>query len=213
MNLKGILFDFDGVIVDSMKQHLIAWQYAFRKENVNLEDLEFYLLEGRGVKSVVTDLCKKYSLPERLVPILMKTKIDFYDRHLRVAFYEGFFNLIKFLKSTNIQMGIVTGGHRERVEFIVDKYLNGHFNAIVCSDDVNNTKPYPEPYLKGMKLLGLTNSECLVIENAPLGIQSSISAGIKTIAIETTLGKEYLKEADYIVHSFEEVQSLIKKFL
>ena len=107
----------------------------------------------------------------------------------------------------------MTGGHRERVDLIVDKYLNGQFKVVVCSDDVKNTKPYPEPFLKGIELLKIKNDECLVIENAPLGIQASKAAGIKTIAIETTLPQEYLKEADIIVQSFKEVQSAIDRLI
>ena len=104
---------------------------------------------------------------------------------------------------------MVTGGHKERVYPFIKKYFDGFFSAIVTSDDVENTKPYPEPYLKGLSMLGLHKDETLVIENAPLGIKSAKSAGIQVIAIETTLGKEYLKEADQIVNSFSEIQSIV----
>jgi len=209
-SLKGILFDFDGVVINSMEQHLVAWQYAFRKEGIHFDDLEFYLLEGRGVKEVVGDLCKKYDLPQELIPKLMETKIDYYDRHLKVEFYDGLLDLLEYLKSKDIKMALVTGGHRERVHPLVEKYFSGFFSAIVCSDDVENTKPFPEPYLKGIQMLRLKNNECLVIENAPLGIQAAKAAGVKVIAIETTLGKEYLKEADKIVQSFSEIQEIVK---
>jgi len=196
-----------------MQQHLTAWQYAFRKEGVHLDDIEFYLLEGRGVKALIEDLCVKYDLPTELVPKLFKTKIEYYDKHLKVEFYEGLFDLLNYLKSKPVKLALVTGGHGERVYPFIDKYLNDYFSAIVTSDDVEHTKPFPEPYLKGMSLLGLEKEECLVIENAPLGIKSAKSAGLEVIAIETTLGKEYLTEADQIVQSFSEIKSIIQSKL
>ena len=108
-------------------------------------------------------------------------------------------------------MAVVTGGDRGRIIPFAKKYLNGYFSGFVCSDDVKNTKPIPEPYLKGLEILRSDANECLVIENAPLGIKAAKSAGIKTIAIETTLNKNYLQEADFIVQSFPEVQSAIKE--
>ena len=211
--LKGVLFDFDGVVLDSMKQHVAAWQYAFRKEGLNLTDLEIYLMEGRGVKALVHDICNKHDISTEIAPKIIETKIEYYDQHIAVNFYDGFFDLLEYLQLINLKMAIVTGGHRDRIIPFAKEYLDGYFSGFVCSDDVKNTKPFPEPYLKGVESLGLKPEECIVIENAPLGIKAAKAAGIKTIAIETTLSNKYLKEADFIVQFFSEVQSTIKKMI
>ena len=125
----------------------------------------------------------------------------------------SFFDLLDFLKLQKLEMAVVTGGDRNRIIPFAEEYLNGYFKDYVCSDDVQETKPSPEPYLKGLELLGLDASECLVIENAPLGIKAAKSAGIKTIAIETTLGKKYLQESDLIVQTFLEIQLAIEEML
>ena len=208
--LKGILFDFDGVVLDSMKQHVKAWQHAFGQQGVHLTDLDIYLMEGMGVKAVVENVCDKHNISKEHMPQLMQTKSQYYKQHLEIRFYDGFFDLLNFLKNQNIKMVVVTGGDRGRIIPFAEKYLDGYFSGFVCSDDVQHTKPSPEPYLKGLEILAMKPQECLVIENAPLGIQAAKAAGIKTIAIETTLGKEYLKQADFIVQSFFEVQSTIK---
>jgi beta-phosphoglucomutase len=213
MNLIGVLFDFDGVVLDSMKQHVTAWQYAFRKEGLNLPDLEIYLLEGRGVEALVNDICEKHKISKDIIPRIMEEKIKYYDQHLTINFFDGFFDLLEFLKSKNLKMAIVTGGSRDRILSFADQYLNGYFSGMVCAEDVVNTKPFPEPYIKGLEMLKLKPKQCIVIENAPLGIQSAKAAGIKTIAIETTLPKTYLHEADIIVQSFPEVQSAICEML
>ena len=213
MKLEGILFDFDGVVLDSMKQHVKAWQYAFSRYGLNLSDLDIYLMEGMGVKGVVESVCEKYNLPMKLVSELMIIKSDYYKRHLKVHFYNGFFELLEYLKSQKIERAVVTGGDRSRIIPFAEEYLDGYFKGYVCSDDVKETKPSPEPYLKGLEILGLNASECLVVENAPLGIKAAKAAGIKTIAIETTLDKSYLLEADYIAQSFPDVQSMIEILL
>ncbi len=213
MKLKGILFDFDGVVLDSMKQHVKGWQYAFRQQGVELTELDIYLMEGMGVEAVVESVCEKYKISKEITEKITNVKIEYYNQHLEIIFYDGFFELLEFLKSKQIKMAVVTGGHRGRIIPFAEKYLGGYFLGFVCSDDVKNTKPFPEPYLKGLEILDLNPEECLVIENAPLGIKAAKTAKIKTIAIETTLDKSYLQQADYIVQSFHEVQSAVEEIL
>lgn len=213
MKVRAILFDLDGVILKSMEQHLEAWQFAFKKYGIHVKKEEFYQLEGRGVKAVVQELTRIYNIDTKLAPLIMEDKINYYDKIYKAEFYDGLFDLLAYLQDNKIKMAIVTGGSRNRVKRLLQDYLNGLFSAIVTSDDVQNTKPFAEPYLKGAQLLGLNVQECLVIENAPLGIQSAKNAGMRVIAIQTTLGEEHLRQADYIVSSMKEVQAKIQSLL
>ena len=79
------------------------------------------------------------------------------------------------------------------------------FDVIISGDDTEKGKPNPEPYLAAMQKLNILPIESLVIENAPLGIQSAKTAGAYCIAITTTLGREYLKEADEVVKNHREL--------
>jgi beta-phosphoglucomutase len=211
--LKGVLFDLDGVVLKSMEQHLEAWQYAFNKYGIAVTANEFFQLEGRGVRAVVKELTKKYNIDSELAPGLMETKINYYDKIFKVEFYEGLRPLLATLKSHNIKMAIITGGFRDRVSSFLKEHLDGYFSALVTSDDVVNTKPYPEPYLKGAEILNLKSDECIVVENAPLGVRSAKNAKMKVIAIETTLTAEYLTEADFIVSTFAEVKEILLSML
>ena len=209
MNYKGVLFDLDGVLIKSVEQHLEAWQHAFGHYKTTIEAREFYLLEGRGVKSVVEALTDKYGIDASLRQKIVDDKVKFYKSIFRPEFYDGIYSLLDMLKEKNIRMAVVTGAMRDRVNDLVREHLDGYFSAIISSDDVKNTKPYPEPYLKGASLLGLKAEECVVVENAPMGIKAAKKAGMVVIAITTTLRKEDLQEADYITESFNEV----KKYL
>ena len=80
-------------------------------------------------------------------------------------------------------------------------------------DDVERGKPYPDPFLKGAELLGLKPQDCVVIENAPLGIEGALKAGMTVIAVTTTLNAEHLKQAHYIVNDFIEAQKIVQKLM
>ena len=211
VNIRAALFDFDGVLLKSVEQHLEAWQHAFRRYNTLVEESEFYQLEGRGVKSVVEILTDKYGIDSKFRQQIIDEKVAHYNKQFRPEFYKGSYSVLNLLKENQVKMAVVTGGYRDRVSYVVDEYFDGYFSAIVTSDDVKNTKPYPEPYLKGATLLKIRPAQCLVIENAPLGIQSAKKAGMKVLAISTTLTKDHLQEADFIADSFGEIEEYIKE--
>ena len=209
MNIKAVLFDLDGVLMKSMEQHLEAWQHAFRRFNVVIKDSDFYKLEGRGVKAVVETLIEKFKIDPELKDELIRVKVDYYNRNFKPLFYDNLYSVLDLLKDNHCDMAVVTGGYRDRVEKIMNDYFKGYFSAAVTSDDVKNTKPYPEPYLKGATLLGYRPAQCLVIENAPMGIESAKKAGMHVVAITTTMTRDYLDQADVIVDSFAEVEKYL----
>jgi beta-phosphoglucomutase-like phosphatase (HAD superfamily) len=194
-----------------MEQHLEAWQHAFRCYNAFIKESDFYKLEGRGVRAVVEILTDKYGIDPNVRHKIMDEKVAYYNNKFQPIFYEGLFSVLDLLKNKHIEMAVVTGGYRDRVSKIVDEFFSGYFSAIVTSDDVKNTKPYPEPYLKGAALLGYRPAQCLVIENAPMGIESAKRAGMNVLAITTTMKKDFLNKADFIVDSFGEIEKYLRQ--
>jgi HAD superfamily hydrolase (TIGR01509 family) len=209
LRVKGVLFDLDGVVLKSMEQHLEAWRYAFEKYGINVKKEDLYQLEGRGSKSVAEELTKIYEIDISLAPQIMEEKIIYYDKIYKAELYDGLYDMLTYLSKNKIKTAIVTGASRDRVDRLVKSHLSGFFAVTVTSDDVQNTKPYAEPYLKGAKLLKLNAAECLVLENAPLGIRSAKKAGMRVIAIQSTLHSTHLKQADYIVNDMREAQAVI----
>ena len=110
-------------------------------------------------------------------------------------------------------MAVVTGGNRKRVENAIEEHLDGYFDALVTIDDVSNGKPHPEPFLKGAEKLNLKAEECIVVENAPLGIKAAKAAGTTVIAVKTTLSDKFLAQADYILNDFPAVEKKINQLL
>ncbi len=202
---KGILFDFDGVVVKSMEQHFEAWKKAFAEMGVTITADEFFILEGQGIHTISHKIGKDHGLTPDQVEQIKQRKMTYYNRFMTIEFYDYFKDMLAGLKQRGIPMGIVTGGARERVGKIVKKYFDHTFSCVVTVEDVERGKPFPDPFLAGAQKLNLPPQACVVVENAPMGIEGAKKAGMTVIAITTTLADRYLAEADYICHDFKEV--------
>jgi beta-phosphoglucomutase len=117
--------------------------------------------------------------------------------------------IFAFLKQKGISTAIVTGASRARITEHLDAGIASQVTALVTADDVTHTKPHPEPYLKAVTKLNLSPKNCIVVENAILGIESAKAANCKCFALETTLTKTDLRQADEV---FSTHKDLLTKF-
>lgn len=213
MYKKAVLFDFDGVTVKSMEQHFEAWSRAFAEKNIVLKRDEFLIQEGQGISTISTVLGKKYGLQDTEIEEVARKKVAYYNTHKRFETYPGSRELFERLSAHKIPMGVVTGGGKARVAPVIENYFPGIFDCLVTVDDTEKGKPYPDPYLKGAQLLKNEPADCIVVENAPLGIKAAERAGMYVIAVETTLDGRFLESADEIVADFAELRELLDLLL
>jgi beta-phosphoglucomutase len=207
--IKGILFDFDGVVVKSMEQHYEAWSNALAEKGCSVSKEEFFMLEGQGIKVIADAIGQKFNLSEADKEEVGERKSFYYKQIKNLEFYPYFFDLLKVLKKHALKMGVVTGGAKSRVSSVVENHFDNYFNCLVTIDDVERGKPFPDPFLKGAELLNTNPDECIVIENAPMGIKAAKQAGMIVIAVKTTLSAKYLSEAHHIVDDFKMVERTI----
>lgn len=209
--IKAVIFDFDGVLVDSLG---VANDIFFRaiKEHLGLEhDLEeFVQMPGKRFEERIRLIGKKFNIAvtEKQILQIMKQGIEEYRAvHLEeVLMYPGAKALIKKLNETNFKIGLGTNGSRQPVIQKVEHLdIKKYFSSIVTADDVSALKPDPEMFLRNAAELGANPDECVVIEDSLTGIQAAKAAGIKVIAVETTLSKELLKEADFVVEKISDI--------
>ncbi len=211
--MQGILFDFDGVVVKSMEQHFEAWRKAFAEQGVEITADEFFILEGQGIHTISHKIGKEHGLSPEQVEQIKDRKMNYYNQYMTIEFYDYFHDMLQNLKSRRIPMGIVTGGTRSRVSAIIEHYFEHTFSCVVTVDDVERGKPFPDPFLAGAQKLHLEPESCVVVENAPMGIEGAKKAGMTVIAITTTLADHFLTQADYICHDFKEVSAQLNRLL
>ncbi len=210
--MRALLFDFDGVLVRSMEDHYQGWRKALAEYGIDMPSEELFVLEGQGLLAIANQIARKYNIPLEEAPLIIEKKRKYYEEIKKVEFYPNLIDVLNWAWEKGLQLAVVTGGQRERVVSTLEEFgLKNYFSAIVTSDDVQETKPSPEPYLTAARLLNVAPEQCVVIENAPLGIRSGKAAGMIVVAITTTLHSRHLREADVVVNNFKELLETLKK--
>ena len=205
---KAVIFDMDGVIIDSMRYHCIAWQKTFKTLGVNVSRLDVYKREGeKYTKSAHDFLKRKYpKVNDGMIKDIVEIRKKIFKKIAKKpVLFKGTKELLTKLNKKGILLGLVTATLRKEVKRVLPEKIYKSFGTVISGDDVKKGKPHPEPYLKALKKMGVKKSEAVVIENAPYGIESAKKAGLFCVAIETSLPKRYLKDADLIVKSIDKV--------
>ena len=207
-NFEAFLFDFDGVLAETMEDNYLAWKYAFETIGVNITRDDYMPFEGAPLKEIVRKISKKYNVENQDVGEMIIKKENYFKENHSFSFYPYVLEIIDELKSKNIKIAIVTAALKDRLFSTTPNDFLEKFDSIVTGNDYEKGKPDPEPYLTAAENLNISPKKCVVIENAPLGIESSKSAGIYCIAICSTLDKSYLTEANLIINSFKDLKNL-----
>ena len=190
IELKATLFDMDGVLFDSMKNHATAWNKAMKLYGMTLTEEEAYMHEGRTGASTINIVSTRergYEATEGEIKEIYKTKSDIFNRLPKAKRMPGALEVLTQIKENGLTPMVVTGSGQLS---LLDK-LNHNFpnifqeHLMVTAFDVKYGKPNPEPYLMAIKKAGINANQAIVIENAPLGVQAGVAAGIFTVAVNT----------------------------
>ena len=213
--IKAILFDLDGVIVDSLHYHYLAWDHMFKKIGGSVTEESIYLTEGMNSFEILPLFLKQFNaeLPAEHHQKFIEDKRNYFRQIAKLTYYPMAFETIVELKKRGYTTALVTACARKNMERSIDSERQKLFDFIISGDEVTHSKPSPDPYLITQKTLGLDVSECAVVENAPLGIESAKNAGMICIAVETTLGREYLQKADFIINEIQELTGFFPRLL
>ena len=207
MPVKAILFDLDGVIVDTLHFHFLAWHEMFHRLGGEVQELTVLLHEGRSSREILPLLIEEagIEIPEEQRHDFIETKRAYYRSIVDVQFYPEAKETLLKLHKDGYTLALVTACAKKNMNHALSANELKLFNVIITGDDIPRAKPNSDPYEIARKKLGLEKDECLVVENAPLGIESGKNAGIKVAAIATTLPKEYLKGADYYLDTLKDI--------
>lgn len=195
---SAILFDLDGVLCDSTKAVDREWREWAARKGV---DGDAVMAIAHGVRTIEVIRRVAPHLDAEAEAAAIENHEAFDQRGVTVM--PGAVELVKSIPAE--RWGVVTSGSRLLAEHRLPHCGVPMPRVLVTSDDVVNGKPHPEPYLKGAKGLGFEAGECLVIEDAPAGIQSARAGGMRVIGIASTYAAAKLKAADAVMRTFEEL--------
>ena len=213
VNKKCVIFDMDGVIVDTEPVHFEAMSKVLKKYNATLPENLFRTFVGKRATECFGILKLHYSIPEEIDQLIIKHD-EWYSSILKEKIQQkillptkGLVNLLKELKQYDFLAGLVSSSPRWQVKFILESFdLSNYFQATIAGDEVKDGKPNPEGFLFCARKLSVSPESCVVIEDSPLGIEAATRCSMKAIALASSyFNIEALSKANCIIKGFEEI--------
>ena len=191
---KGIIFDMDGTIVDSLPYHYKAWKIFFKENKVEnfSERLKDY--KGGGTLDLLTAVYgDKYSRKELKIMTDDKEIIfrEIYKNN--VVPIMGFMDMFELIKSKNILVGIASNAIRKNVKMILSELkIYEKFDSIICGDEVKSGKPDPEMFDETINRFNLKKEECLIFEDSVEGVSAAVNSRVDVVGITSSTSGEIL---------------------
>lgn len=215
-NIKGIIFDLDGILFDSEYYQWQGWVEPLREYGIELTKEMYFNYAGKSGKQIDQELIKDFNLNIEDGTLLNKKKVLiekwFNEKTMPIMPYAK--EAVEYFSSNpNFKIALCSGGDREEVVTKLEKndFLK-YFPIITAGDDVERSKPWPDIYLLAVEKLGLDPSQCLAFEDTQYGLQAAKDAGVYCFAIpnEYSLNQDFSR-ADKILSSLKEAIDYFKK--
>jgi HAD superfamily hydrolase (TIGR01509 family) len=201
--VQAVIFDMDGVIVDSEPYSMQALIDILRQYGIEPTSDELQRSYGRRVRDDFVDYFARHGVTADVDTAIAHKHARYY--HLAAGHLQplpGVVALLKRLRHRGYRLGLASSGDRVKVAFGMQALeLIGIFAAIVTGDDVSHSKPDPEIYLMAAQRLGVSPAACIAIEDAPAGVEAAKRAGMGCIAVANSVAGDLLYKADLIVDS------------
>jgi beta-phosphoglucomutase len=203
--LRGIVFDMDGVVINSHPAHRKAWQefLGILGRRVSEEDLDF-ILEGRKRQDILRHFLGE--MPEFELQEYGKRKDEFFQKIAEeVEPVSGVVEFLRDLQQCGVPAGVATSASEHRTHFTLHRLdLTQYFQTVVTGDDVAAGKPHPAIYETAARLLDLPPEDLLALEDAPRGVESAISAGMRCVGVADSAKAQALLRAgaDHVILDF-----------
>ena len=218
MNLKAVIFDMDGVILDSEPIYYQIETKFFRNLGINISDEEYHTFVGLSMIEMWRRINNNHNLKEvigALVKSNNKVVFQYFSNSENLQptpFLEQF---IQNLLEKNIKLAVASSSSKKLIKVILEKLmLKKYFEICVSGNEVKNGKPAPDVFLHTANLMKVIPKECLVIEDSTNGVKAAKSAGMKCVGFQNfNSGNQDLSDADMIISSFLGLEEKIIKVL
>ena len=208
--LKAVIFDMDGVIIDSEPLHRYAYNKMFEDVNIKVSDAQYESFTGQSTINICKKLCIIFRLketPEYLVSLKRKHYEYIFKNDKDFDLIDGVLDLIKDYHANGLTLVLGSSASMPGIERIFKRFdLNTYFLAKLSGADLKASKPHPEIFIKAAEASGFKTSECIVIEDSTNGIKAANDAGIFSVGFDSVHSKnqDYSK-ANLVIKDFKEV--------
>ena len=184
--IKAIIFDMDGLMIDSERVTFECYQEILKGMNLTMDEEFYKTLLGKPLKGIYQRFYDVYGNDFPIEDVI-KDVHDLMAKRFEtegVPIKTGLKSLLEYLKENNYKTIVATSSNRDRVDTILSQaQITDYFDDSICGDEVTKGKPNPEVFLKSCQKLGVNVDEAIVLEDSEAGIQASYDAGIKVICI------------------------------
>ncbi len=208
--LKAVLFDMDGVIVDTEPLHHKAYKMMFDDVGIDVSDSMYRSFTGQSTRGICEFLCKHFDLT--LEPITLEkgkrahfTKLFFDDPDLQLL--DGVEDLIKNYHSNGLTLVVASSASMFTIDNVMKRFnLDSYFKDKLSGADLKASKPHPEIFINAAKAAGVSNSECFVIEDSTNGIIAAKEADIFCVAYKSAHSKDQdYTRADMTISDYKDI--------
>ena len=184
-NYKGLIFDLDGTLINSMPYHALAWKQVAYEHGFDIDVNDIYAMGGSASRAIAA-FYKNKGEPVGDIDEYVKRKIAIFQENIpKIEVFQKIFNELKEAKSLGIRIAIGTGTRTANATRILkEKDLFDYIDALVTADDVTRHKPNPDTFLVAAKRLELEPQDCLVFEDGQLGIKAALRGGFDCIEVK-----------------------------
>ena len=203
---RGLIFDFDGVIVDSHPVHTRAWKKFLDSvgKTVSEERLQF-VLDGRKRDDILRHFMGELDA-DQIVEFGHRKEQFFRDEAAHVRTIDGLLGFLGDIEFQQVALAIASSGSRSRVDFLLERLdLQEFFQVVITGDEVEQGKPHPAVFLRAAQQMGVDPSESMAFEDAVSGVKAARSAGMKCVGIAQPDRATILVDAgaNYVVPDFQ----------
>ncbi len=211
MKAEAFLFDLNGTMIDDMHFHLEVWHEIINKDlgkEMSLEAVRGHMY-GKNHELLNRIFGPNHFPLQEMDEISRKKEIRYQERfkpHLKLL--PGLTEYLEAADRNNIQMAIGSAAITFNIDFVLDNLnIRPYFKAIVSADDVKESKPHPETYLKAAELLKVQPAACIVFEDAPKGVEAALNAGMQAVAITNMHSREEFSQYSNILFFVDDYNS------
>lgn len=209
---SAVIFDMDGVLVDSEPIYMMSNRRLFASLDIDVSDREYHSYVGTSAAGMWTAIKERHGIEE---PIDVLIRQEFEEHYRSLSVWEnlvpipGIMELLLALQELSVRLAVASSSSRRVVDLILSRAgLSSFFKVTVCGQDVSNGKPHPEIFLAAARKLGVLPAKCLVVEDSPRGIEGAAAAGMSTVGFQNpNSGIQDLSRADLVIESFSDAEN------